>query len=206
MSVVKPLGVEIPRSMVLVVTSWNIPMSRWLKTCKSWAAGCWTENGEAGPSTLWSWSYRALKLPARHSWSPDDDSYISFLYCHYQSTFFTYTQHISTSNIFQIVKAYVWQNHISSISIVDIFSNCWVEDCEQFHLFVWYLKLQQLRWTDQQNINQQLFWRSINCSASFKAKRPYHMYNNISWFQLLKCFSLSHMTVNWIFEDFSSQI
>ncbi|XP_042347694.1 protein-serine O-palmitoleoyltransferase porcupine-like [Plectropomus leopardus] len=32
MSVVKPLSVEIPRSMVLVVTSWNIPMSRWLKT------------------------------------------------------------------------------------------------------------------------------------------------------------------------------
>ncbi|XP_041654360.1 protein-serine O-palmitoleoyltransferase porcupine-like isoform X2 [Cheilinus undulatus] len=32
MSVVKPLSVEMPRSMVLVVTSWNIPMSRWLKT------------------------------------------------------------------------------------------------------------------------------------------------------------------------------
>ncbi|XP_026223914.1 protein-serine O-palmitoleoyltransferase porcupine-like [Anabas testudineus] len=32
MSVVKPLNVEMPRSMVLVVTSWNIPMSRWLKT------------------------------------------------------------------------------------------------------------------------------------------------------------------------------
>ncbi|XP_068995396.1 uncharacterized protein [Embiotoca jacksoni] len=30
--VVQPLGVEIPRSMVLVVTSWNIPMSRWLRT------------------------------------------------------------------------------------------------------------------------------------------------------------------------------
>uniref|UniRef100_A0A3Q3KDZ3 Porcupine O-acyltransferase like n=1 Tax=Monopterus albus TaxID=43700 RepID=A0A3Q3KDZ3_MONAL len=30
--VVKPLSVEIPRSMVMVVTSWNIPMSRWLKT------------------------------------------------------------------------------------------------------------------------------------------------------------------------------
>ncbi|KAK9515916.1 hypothetical protein VZT92_026514 [Zoarces viviparus] len=30
--VVKPLSVEMPRSMVLVVTSWNIPMSRWLKT------------------------------------------------------------------------------------------------------------------------------------------------------------------------------
>lgn len=35
LSVVKPLSVECPRSMVLVVTSWNIPMSRWLKTCKS---------------------------------------------------------------------------------------------------------------------------------------------------------------------------
>ncbi|XP_038577548.1 protein-serine O-palmitoleoyltransferase porcupine-like [Micropterus salmoides] len=32
LSVVKPLSVECPRSMVLVVTSWNIPMSRWLKT------------------------------------------------------------------------------------------------------------------------------------------------------------------------------
>ncbi|XP_029993903.1 protein-serine O-palmitoleoyltransferase porcupine-like isoform X2 [Sphaeramia orbicularis] len=32
MSVVKPLSVEVPRSMVLVVTSWNIPMSQWLKT------------------------------------------------------------------------------------------------------------------------------------------------------------------------------
>uniref|UniRef100_A0A3Q3WWZ4 Porcupine O-acyltransferase like n=1 Tax=Mola mola TaxID=94237 RepID=A0A3Q3WWZ4_MOLML len=31
-SIVKPLSVEMPRSMVLVVTSWNIPMSRWLKT------------------------------------------------------------------------------------------------------------------------------------------------------------------------------
>ncbi|XP_070695428.1 protein-serine O-palmitoleoyltransferase porcupine-like [Pempheris klunzingeri] len=32
MSVVKPRGVEMPRSMVLVVRSWNIPMSQWLKT------------------------------------------------------------------------------------------------------------------------------------------------------------------------------
>ncbi|KAF7209370.1 protein-serine O-palmitoleoyltransferase porcupine [Nothobranchius furzeri] len=32
MSVVKPLSVEMPRSMVLVVTSWNIPVSVWLKT------------------------------------------------------------------------------------------------------------------------------------------------------------------------------
>ncbi|XP_057711666.1 protein-serine O-palmitoleoyltransferase porcupine-like [Corythoichthys intestinalis] len=32
MKVVKPLNVEIPRSMVMVVTSWNIPMSQWLKT------------------------------------------------------------------------------------------------------------------------------------------------------------------------------
>ncbi|XP_077475627.1 protein-serine O-palmitoleoyltransferase porcupine-like [Stigmatopora argus] len=30
--VVKPLNVEMPRSMVMVVTSWNIPMSQWLKT------------------------------------------------------------------------------------------------------------------------------------------------------------------------------
>ncbi|KAJ8016375.1 hypothetical protein DPEC_G00006560 [Dallia pectoralis] len=32
LKVVKPLNVELPRSMVLVVTSWNIPMSRWLNT------------------------------------------------------------------------------------------------------------------------------------------------------------------------------
>ncbi|XP_056128805.1 protein-serine O-palmitoleoyltransferase porcupine-like [Lampris incognitus] len=32
MTVVKPLHVELPRSMVLVVTSWNMPMSRWLNT------------------------------------------------------------------------------------------------------------------------------------------------------------------------------
>ncbi|XP_028266538.1 protein-serine O-palmitoleoyltransferase porcupine-like [Parambassis ranga] len=32
MSVVKPVNVEMPRSMVVVVTSWNIPISRWLKT------------------------------------------------------------------------------------------------------------------------------------------------------------------------------
>uniref|UniRef100_A0A3B3TR51 Porcupine O-acyltransferase like n=1 Tax=Poecilia latipinna TaxID=48699 RepID=A0A3B3TR51_9TELE len=30
--IVKPLSVEMPRSMVLVVISWNIPMSQWLKT------------------------------------------------------------------------------------------------------------------------------------------------------------------------------
>ncbi|XP_029975287.1 protein-serine O-palmitoleoyltransferase porcupine-like isoform X2 [Salarias fasciatus] len=29
--VVRPLSVEAPRSMVLVVTSWNVPMSQWLK-------------------------------------------------------------------------------------------------------------------------------------------------------------------------------
>lgn len=34
LKVVKPLNVELPRSMVLVVTSWNIPMSRWLNICK----------------------------------------------------------------------------------------------------------------------------------------------------------------------------
>ncbi|KAM6924718.1 protein-serine O-palmitoleoyltransferase porcupine-like [Xenentodon cancila] len=32
MQVVDPLSVEVPRSMVLVVTSWNISISRWLKT------------------------------------------------------------------------------------------------------------------------------------------------------------------------------
>ncbi|XP_054904565.1 protein-serine O-palmitoleoyltransferase porcupine-like [Poeciliopsis prolifica] len=32
MRIVKPLSVEMPRSMVLVVISWNIPMSQWLKT------------------------------------------------------------------------------------------------------------------------------------------------------------------------------
>lgn len=32
--VVQPLCVEVPRSMVQVVTSWNVPMSQWLKTCR----------------------------------------------------------------------------------------------------------------------------------------------------------------------------
>ncbi|KAL1020996.1 hypothetical protein UPYG_G00007400 [Umbra pygmaea] len=32
MAVVRPLNVEFPRSMVTVVTSWNLPMSNWLKT------------------------------------------------------------------------------------------------------------------------------------------------------------------------------
>lgn len=32
LAVVRPLQVELPRSMVLVVISWNIPMSRWLNT------------------------------------------------------------------------------------------------------------------------------------------------------------------------------
>lgn len=35
-TVAKPLNVELPRSMVEVVTSWNLPMSRWLNKCKSW--------------------------------------------------------------------------------------------------------------------------------------------------------------------------
>ncbi|XP_076859979.1 protein-serine O-palmitoleoyltransferase porcupine [Brachyhypopomus gauderio] len=32
LSVAKPLNIEFPRSMVEVVTSWNLPMSHWLKT------------------------------------------------------------------------------------------------------------------------------------------------------------------------------
>ncbi|XP_035242755.1 protein-serine O-palmitoleoyltransferase porcupine-like isoform X2 [Anguilla anguilla] len=32
MTVARPLSVELPRSMVEVVTSWNLPMSRWLNT------------------------------------------------------------------------------------------------------------------------------------------------------------------------------
>ncbi|XP_072305391.1 protein-serine O-palmitoleoyltransferase porcupine-like [Eucyclogobius newberryi] len=32
MCVVRPLHVELPRSLIMVVTSWNIPMSQWLKT------------------------------------------------------------------------------------------------------------------------------------------------------------------------------
>ena len=35
MTVSKPLSIEFPRSMVEVVTSWNLPMSRFLHTCKS---------------------------------------------------------------------------------------------------------------------------------------------------------------------------
>ena len=31
----KPLNVELPRSMVEVVTSWNLPMSYWLNNCES---------------------------------------------------------------------------------------------------------------------------------------------------------------------------
>uniref|UniRef100_A0A673MTV3 Protein-serine O-palmitoleoyltransferase porcupine-like n=1 Tax=Sinocyclocheilus rhinocerous TaxID=307959 RepID=A0A673MTV3_9TELE len=36
LTIAKPLNVEFPRSMVEVVTSWNLPMSRWLNTCMSW--------------------------------------------------------------------------------------------------------------------------------------------------------------------------
>lgn len=32
----KPLNIEFPRSMVEVVTSWNLPMSRFLHTCELW--------------------------------------------------------------------------------------------------------------------------------------------------------------------------
>uniref|UniRef100_A0A8C9W8B6 Protein-serine O-palmitoleoyltransferase porcupine n=1 Tax=Scleropages formosus TaxID=113540 RepID=A0A8C9W8B6_SCLFO len=32
MTVARPLNIELPRSMVEVVTSWNLPMSRWLNT------------------------------------------------------------------------------------------------------------------------------------------------------------------------------
>uniref|UniRef100_A0A671R377 Protein-serine O-palmitoleoyltransferase porcupine-like n=1 Tax=Sinocyclocheilus anshuiensis TaxID=1608454 RepID=A0A671R377_9TELE len=35
LTIAKPLNVEFPRSMVEVVTSWNLPMSRWLNTCIS---------------------------------------------------------------------------------------------------------------------------------------------------------------------------
>lgn len=35
MAVSKPLSVEFPRSMVAVVTSWNVPMSSFLHTCES---------------------------------------------------------------------------------------------------------------------------------------------------------------------------
>lgn len=34
MTVSKPLSVELPRSMVEVVTSWNVPMSSFLHTCE----------------------------------------------------------------------------------------------------------------------------------------------------------------------------
>uniref|UniRef100_A0A8C2A3A7 Porcupine O-acyltransferase n=1 Tax=Cyprinus carpio TaxID=7962 RepID=A0A8C2A3A7_CYPCA len=36
LTIAKPLNVEFPRSMFEVVTSWNLPMSRWLNTCTSW--------------------------------------------------------------------------------------------------------------------------------------------------------------------------
>lgn len=35
-SVSRPLNIEFPRSMVEVVTSWNLPMSRFLHTCESY--------------------------------------------------------------------------------------------------------------------------------------------------------------------------
>nr|XP_023413612.1 protein-serine O-palmitoleoyltransferase porcupine [Loxodonta africana] len=35
LTVSKPLNVELPRSMVEVVTSWNLPMSYWLNNCES---------------------------------------------------------------------------------------------------------------------------------------------------------------------------
>ncbi len=33
MSVARPYHVELPRSLVEVVTNWNLPMHYWLKTC-----------------------------------------------------------------------------------------------------------------------------------------------------------------------------
>lgn len=35
LTVSRPLNVELPRSMVGVVTSWNLPMSYWLNNCES---------------------------------------------------------------------------------------------------------------------------------------------------------------------------
>jgi hypothetical protein len=35
LTVSRPLNVELPRSMVEVVTSWNLPMSYWLNNCES---------------------------------------------------------------------------------------------------------------------------------------------------------------------------
>lgn len=35
-TVTRPLSVELPRSLVEVVTNWNLPMHNWLKTCKNW--------------------------------------------------------------------------------------------------------------------------------------------------------------------------
>jgi porcupine-like protein len=32
--ITKPLEIEVPRSLVQVVISWNIPMHNWLKICK----------------------------------------------------------------------------------------------------------------------------------------------------------------------------
>lgn len=32
--VTKPLDVELPRSLIPVVISWNIPIHHWVKTCK----------------------------------------------------------------------------------------------------------------------------------------------------------------------------
>lgn len=40
LTVSRPLDVELPRSMVEVVTSWNLPMSYWLNNCESPSHRC----------------------------------------------------------------------------------------------------------------------------------------------------------------------
>ena len=34
MQITQPHNIEVPRSLLDVVVSWNIPMHRWLKTCE----------------------------------------------------------------------------------------------------------------------------------------------------------------------------
>lgn len=46
----KPLNVELPRSMVEVVTSWNLPMSYWLNNCES--SSHQSKSGESSPQAL----------------------------------------------------------------------------------------------------------------------------------------------------------
>lgn len=60
MTVSKPLSIEFPRSMVEVVTSWNLPMSSFLHTCEFFHK-CFRFMAAAAPS-LFALSSEELRL------------------------------------------------------------------------------------------------------------------------------------------------